>query len=426
MVARSGNFNTDDKQSFVNNENGDVSRRITLSGGDAFGRIQVAEPRTLYEFSHYADKMPDTWDEALTGSATSVKDTNTSAIKLSTTTASGDKAIRKSFRNIEYIRAKSQLVQVTAVIGEGKENLLKRWGTYDDNNGPYLEQLGTEFAVVVRSKCTGSVVNTRVVQADFNLDKLDGTGHSGITLDLTKYQLFEISYTYLGTNVVRFGVLIDGVRIYFHQFNFANESALPWAQYAIFPFRYEIENTGTVASASDMFINCGAIISEGGDDLGFNHIEVVDTGVAAIAVTTTPILAAGAKIRDGFQHLSIRPLGFTLTPASGTTIVYYRVLLNPTIVTPVWGNIGHIAAGLASHVSYSGGQKIASGYLNLGSGGGGGGASSKGVPTSQDIILTGVHLGNSIANESDIIALEVRTVTGSGAIHFVGQLKEFI
>ncbi|MCK5159731.1 MAG: hypothetical protein KAR08_11265, partial [Candidatus Heimdallarchaeota archaeon] len=273
---------------------------------------------------------------------------------------------------------------------------------------------------------TGVVVNTRVVQANFNLDKLDGTGPSGVTLDLTKYQLFEISYTYLGTNVVRFGVLIDGMRIYFHQFNFANESALPWAQYAIFPFRYEMENIGVVASASDMYVNCGSVISEGGDEFGFNHIEVVDTGVAEVPVTTAPILAAAAKIRDGFQHLSIRPLGFKLTPASGTTIVYYRVLLNPTIVTPVWANVGHIAAGLTSYASYSGGQKIASGYLDLGSGGGGGGASEKGVPSSEDILITGIHLGNNIANESDVLALEIRTVTGEGSVHFVGQLKEFV
>ena len=71
-------------------------------------------------------------------------------------------------------------------MGTPQDGLRQRVGYFGDKNGFYLEQLGTDIAFVERSLVSGSVTNTPVVQSSWNGDKLDGTGASGLTLDLTK------------------------------------------------------------------------------------------------------------------------------------------------------------------------------------------------------------------------------------------------
>jgi hypothetical protein len=47
--------------------------------------------------------------------------------------------------------------------------------------------------VVRRSSTSGGVVDDAINQADWNLDKLDGTGASGVTLDVTKVFIFVVT-----------------------------------------------------------------------------------------------------------------------------------------------------------------------------------------------------------------------------------------
>jgi len=396
---------------------------------DPFERLVVAQPESLFEFSHFG-VTPGLWDEELTGSGTGVQDTNTPSYKISTTTASGDKVQRKSRRNIEYIRGKSSLWYLSCRPGTAKANLRKRWGGFDSSNGVFFELNGTEFKVVKRSKCTGSVIDTSKAQSAFNGDKLDGTGDSGVTIDFDMQNIFWIEFSWLGSNIIRFGILYNGKRITMHTMNYSNIINVPWSQYAIFPFAYEQENTGTVASSSDFYLSCGSVISNGGNELGFNHITSISTGTTAKSLSTTPILVAGIRTRSGKEHLSIKPLAFDFLPASGTPNCYYRILYNPTIVSGSWVNKGHIADGLSSYSSYSGGSVIKEGYFDLGSsgggGGGGGGGSIKGTSLTSVLMLNSTHIGSSINGSSDVIAMEVRTISSSGSVHFTGSIKEFV
>jgi hypothetical protein len=53
-----------------------------------------------------------------------------------------------------------------------------------------LQQNGTTISFVLRTATSGSPSDARTVnQADWNGDKLDGTGDSGYTLDITKAQI---------------------------------------------------------------------------------------------------------------------------------------------------------------------------------------------------------------------------------------------
>jgi hypothetical protein len=51
---------------------------------------------------------------------------------------------------------------------------------------------------------------TVVPQTNWNIDKLDGTGISGITLDISKAQILWMDIEWLGLGTVRIGFVING------------------------------------------------------------------------------------------------------------------------------------------------------------------------------------------------------------------------
>jgi hypothetical protein len=76
----------------------------------------------------------------------------------------------------------------------------------------------------MRTYIGGSVDNTtrRVEQSAWNGDKLDGTGASGLTLDLTKPQILWMDFEWLGVGNVRCGFIINGQYIVCHTYQTAN------------------------------------------------------------------------------------------------------------------------------------------------------------------------------------------------------------
>lgn len=65
----------------------------------------------------------------------------------------------------------------------------------------YPEYRGATIGNAIVSK----TINTRYPQSSWNIDKMDGTGHSLMNLDLTKMQMFYVDYTWYGAGAIRFG-----------------------------------------------------------------------------------------------------------------------------------------------------------------------------------------------------------------------------
>jgi len=66
-------------------------------------------------------------------------------------------------------------------------------------------------------------------QEDFNLDKLDGTGYSGITLDPSKLNVYQINFRWLGAGEIRYAIEnpLNGDMIFFHNEHYSNRNELP-------------------------------------------------------------------------------------------------------------------------------------------------------------------------------------------------------
>ena len=230
---------------------------------DAFGRLRVSNPTTLFDSQLQYDLQRVVWESNLGGSSTDTHLPNSSGTTLAVT-AAVETAFRQTRRYHRYHPGKSQLVKVTGTFKAGVAGVTKRIGYFDAENGVFLEQIGTaSFNVVLRSKVSGSVVETRVAQASWNKDVMDGSGVSGVDFLPSKSQLVVIDLAWLSVGRVRVGFETSEKVHYFHEFDNANTISGPYMTTANLPIRYEIDNT-TGASAADMLCLCSTVISEGG------------------------------------------------------------------------------------------------------------------------------------------------------------------
>jgi len=321
----------------------------TSSAYDAFGRLRVSEPLTLFDSSHrYADN--DLFNEDITGTASSTFNASQGLIEMDVGTASGDKIIRESNKVFAYQPGKSLLIMNTFVMDTAKTNLRQRVGYFGEENGFYIEQDDTTVNLVKRSKITGSVVNTEIAQSSWNGDKLDGTGASGYTLDLTKSQILWIDMEWLGVGNVRIGFIINGTFIVCHTFQCANILDSTYITTASLPIRYEITNTGTVASASQLKQICSTVISEGGYELRGRQQAVGTVITSPYSLTTAGTYYPLVSIRLKSARLdAIAILTALSILGTGNGIVYnWRVAAGGSITGGSF-----VSAGANSSVEYN-------------------------------------------------------------------------
>ena len=113
--------------------------------------------------------------------------------------------------------------------------------TSDTSMQIYPEYKGTTASNVIISK----TVDTRYPQSSWNIDKADGTGASGFSMDITRMQMFYMDYTWYGAGAIRFGFKNNrGEVIYCHRIPNNNLNTEAYMRSGNLPARYE---TNTIA-----------------------------------------------------------------------------------------------------------------------------------------------------------------------------------
>ncbi len=89
---------------------------------------------------------------------------------------------------------------------------------------------------------------TRTRSANFNLDRLDGTGPSGYSIDLSKMQMVAIQYTWYGAGFIDWGMrTTDGKMIWAHRAKNNNLNDEGYMRSGNLPARYQAVNRGVVS-----------------------------------------------------------------------------------------------------------------------------------------------------------------------------------
>jgi hypothetical protein len=344
---------------------------------DAFGRLRVSNPTTLFDSKQLHDNDPLRWAQKVTGAGTAAHVPARVASELAVTSGT-DSAIRQTRQHFVYQPGRSMLMFMTGVMARGTAaaGATSRIGFFDEDDGLFFELADTTMNVVRRSG--GSDIE-RVAQSSWNIDVLDGSGPSGFSLDPTKAQIYGIDLQWLGVGRVRMFVDIDGVPVPVHQFTHANIIDTVYMLNPNLPARFELTSTGGARVMDHICVSVAGegIVSPAG------VAKSVDRGIVTITAPSAGNLVPLVSMRLKSTHHNSAVLPISVNVISPTAAEFrWALILNPTIA----GADAVSWTGLAnSAVEYdvsrdntnlvSGGTQIASDY-----GGGGPSANAPAAP----------------------------------------------
>ena len=236
------------------------------------------------------------------------------------------------------------------------------------------------------------IVDKKVKQSEFNLDKLDGTGSSNYKIDPAKMQMIGIQYSWYGAGFIDFMLRgSNGNFVFAHRMRNSNVNTEAFMRSGNLPVRYEVTNEGpsgrlavsmnssqttlTLEDASffpasgTIYIDNEIINFEGknGNDLinltragnlvnfnagaertyqaGAAESHSAGTGVILISNTITPLIShwGSAFLTDGgFDEDRGYLFGYTATavPVSTTKVTAFLIRLAPSVSNAIVGDLG--------------------------------------------------------------------------------------
>ena len=152
----------------------------------------------------------------------------------------------------------------------------------------------TQFAIISKT------VDFKIPQSQWNIDKMDGTGPSGMLLDLAKMQMFYVDYSWYGAGYVRWGMRgRDGNVTYVHKMPNNNINNEAYMRSGNLPARYESSTDPIYTSLTTSASN---------------------TDTALNVVDTSNFPASGTLcVRDGTKYEYVNYAGKTTTSFTGLT-----------------------------------------------------------------------------------------------------------
>jgi hypothetical protein len=209
-------------------------------------------------------------------------------------------------------------------------------------------------ATNIVNSIVSKTINTRYPQSSWNIDKMDGTGVSLMTLDLTKMQMFYCDFTWYGAGAIRFGFKNNrGEVVYCHRIPNNNVNTEAYMRSGNLVARYETNTipyatylTATLSSAA----TTGATISVA-DTTGWpSSGTVVLTSSAATGAVieyitysakTATSLTISARAQTGGQgSAQTFTLSGVSTGSPGGTAVVRAELYSPQCASTIshWGS----------------------------------------------------------------------------------------
>lgn len=387
---------------------------------DAFGRLRVSLPDTIINIKQTVDNAPLLFTQGTVNTGNIYYDPNNASSML-TVSASNDVAIRQTKQYFNYQPGKSQLIFITFCM-QNVTNTISRVGYFDSSTtspysdsleGFYLQNNGGNISVHIAN--TGGQPSQSATQANWNIDKMNGTGLSGITLDFTKTQILAIDFEWLAVGRVRFGFVINGILFYVHQFVHANNISLPYLKNPNKPLRWEITSTGGVAALRQI---CGSVMSEGGAQTN-GEPRGVNTGNSSIGNindgVTCPLITL--RLKENYKSFTISLKDFGAM-AFSTTNSLITVVSNGTITSSAaFVDLPNSAVQYSigtSSTSITGGNVMFTSYFNKASG------------TVEVIAESLFTIGSNVNGTKDFISICVTPCGGNEKYFGAANWLEFL
>lgn len=274
-----------------------------ISKNDAFGRLRISQPFTLFDSTNVNSKDNYLMDELIIGNGGATHNFSNSCVDL-VVSNDGDRVLRQSHRYLKYQPGKSLFILTSGVLNvdnNNESNTTARIGYFNDDNGVFFQYDGINTSIGLRSNTTGTVTDTIINLSNCNIDNMDGSGKTGFNFDSSKTQIFAFDIEWLGVGSVRYGLVLDGGIHYVHKLNNANLKNNVFMSTANLPISYELKASGNSNTSGSMKEICSTVMSEGGYDpfgismtISNNNIHSINNGVEK------PLIVL--KLKDLYKH----------------------------------------------------------------------------------------------------------------------------
>jgi len=384
---------------------------------DAFGKWRVSQPTTLFDSKQIVDSGSFYFDIKTTSGGTVTWNSGSAQSTMKVTSTSGSRAIKQTKRIFIYQPGKSQQIICTGKFDGRVDGIKKSMGSFDDDNGYFFQTSGSSFGIVLRKTINGVRTDTFVSQSTWNLDKMNGTGPSGNTLDVSKAQIYTMDYEWLGVGRIRYGVVQKGILIYVHEINNYNSLETVYLRNPNLPIRYEISTHKNTTTGSLMTQICSTVISEGGFDNTGKRVVITSNNGATIGASEYDAVLFIRYNSATSKCAQIIPeqLDLLIKPGNSSTFAgRWELLVNPTVTNAVTYNnvsgsvvtqVGVVSAG---NVIIDPGTIIATGYF----------AGTSANSVAQMVTLDPYYgLGRKIDNSSDVLAIAIKTIDNTYTVY---------
>jgi hypothetical protein len=272
---------------------------------------------------------------------------------------------------MRYIPGRGATLAFAVRLEQPKVGIRRRFGLFDENNGVYFEDDGGTYSYVIRSSVTGIVTETRVYRDDWNGEKFDGNGWTGVTADPTKQQMISINYEWYGAGIIQFAWLMKNETVASHTFDNSNTNPGVWCSTPFLPIRLEIENVTGVAGTHYMYQGSNSLIQEGEPEKLGTLLSISNpiTGTTMQSANTYyPIISIRLKSNNLTGVMLLRSLQ---AATDDNTNVYWQLLQNATLTGGTWVDHPDPNSFMQYNITQtavSGGSDLLSGFVINGSG----------------------------------------------------------
>lgn len=372
-------------------------------------RLQVASRFPLFEHN-FTENIIDTllWHTKTAGGGSQTYLTDEKAQRLSVTGVVGDSVIRQTKQFFPYAFGQVFYISIGALLGAAVANVRKRVGYFSADDGFFWELDSAGLKIVARSSTSGFPVDTAVLQSAWSVDKFDGSGPSGLTLDITKIQNFHIEL-HGRPGMVRLGFIINGAIQIAHEFFAGNLLTVLGARTVTLPVRLEIVNTAPSAGAE--IKHYGASIAADAELNKFGTVRSVDNGSTSRSVSATLLPLLSIRLKAANIRGTLIPESLQVLITSSNDIVW-QLILNGTLTAPTWVSVAANSMAEVDVVAsaIAGGTVLDSGYM------------SNAVYFHKDI-KSRFPIVSNIDAVPDVLTLAGMRIVGAGNTSTFGQMN---
>jgi hypothetical protein len=307
-------------------------------------RLLVTNPETIFFNTFQYSVETDVWESATTSGGTATHDATTSSVDMAVTSTAGSQIIRQTLNTMRYIPGRSATLTFAVRYQTPVVGIRRRVGLFNGIDGFYFEDNGGDYACVVINSDGGSPTITRISRADWNGDKLDGTGPSGITADPTAQQMINMKYEWYGAGQIIFQYIINGKAITIHTFNTGNVLQNPWCKTPFLPIRLELTNVTGVVGTHHLYQGSNSLTNEGSTHalgIGQSHLTTISGITMTLANTFYPILSIRLK-STALQGIVLPT--FIQAATTDNTNIFYKLVKNATVTQGTWTDMPNVNA----------------------------------------------------------------------------------